>query len=67
MLEESLQLGVSFPDVVKKIKNTTDLLGVEKIPNSTLAIIHLCLNNNTFDDLLTQISKLNDLEYVFKN
>jgi hypothetical protein len=66
MLEESLQLGVSFTDVVELIQDKESIFKNSDSLDSTLIMIQISLNNKTFVDLLQKISKLENLSNFYQ-
>jgi hypothetical protein len=66
MLEESLQLGVSFTDVVELIQDKESIFKNSDSLDSTLVMIQISLNNQTFVDLLQKISKLENLSNFYQ-
>jgi hypothetical protein len=66
MLEESLQLGVSFTDVVELIQDKESIFKNSDSLDSTLVMIQISLNNKTFVDLLQKISKLENLSNFYQ-
>eukprot|EP01080_Neovahlkampfia_damariscottae_P010483 gene10483-3005_t len=67
MLEESLQLGVSFSEVVECIKDKKQFFGdYESSLDSTLVMIQVTLNNNKFVDFLQEISNIDKLSTFYQ-
>jgi hypothetical protein len=66
MLEESLQLGVSFTDVVELIQDKESIFKNSDSLDTTLVMIQISLNNKTFVDLLQRISKLENLSNFYQ-
>jgi hypothetical protein len=67
MLEESLQVGISFIEVMRMIKDTNTILGVDSVKDdewTTISIIQTALNSGTFVKLLHLIAEIPTLSFA---